>query len=174
MVVNRITSPTLLLYSVSLCYLMKGSSQAGYDFYFRKQHEKKLPLRAEVAASFLVSEEEWTSGCTWSHPPFSLHSQPAVVQTWLHGLIWTYWTWEAEPSSQRDKLQKSFLKVSKIKPFLIAIKEKVGSIKRNPVQYSHLQKLSQKPLIQSLASFKGEHTVQKTYSHALGWGWGGW
>lgn len=34
---------------------MKSSSQAGSDVYFRKQHERKLPLTAEVAAAFLVS-----------------------------------------------------------------------------------------------------------------------
>ena len=34
----------LLLYSISLLRLMKSSSQAGYDFYLRKQREKKLPL----------------------------------------------------------------------------------------------------------------------------------
>lgn len=36
---------------------MKNSSQAGYDFYFRKRHEKKLPLGADAAAGFPVSDE---------------------------------------------------------------------------------------------------------------------
>lgn len=36
---------------------MKNSSQAGSDFYFRKRREKKLPLRADVAAGFPVRDE---------------------------------------------------------------------------------------------------------------------
>lgn len=65
----------------------------------------------------------------------------------------------------RGVTYRSLFKVSKIKPFFIAIKEKVVSVKRNPVQYSYLQKLS------PLASFKVEHTAQKTgNSHTLGRG----
>lgn len=47
---NLTNSPTLFCFSV---LFDDKFFQAGYDFYFRKQHEKKLPLIAEVAAGFL-------------------------------------------------------------------------------------------------------------------------
>lgn len=103
-----------------------------------RNNMKRNSHSAEVEAGFPVSDGE-ANLCALYHsttltPLFSVSTARCSSDriAWVHMDLLDMGS--CEPSSQGDELQKVFFEVSKIELVLIAVKEKVGSVKVSPVQ----------------------------------------